>query len=459
MRGRTTGALAWDAVMKRRRVALALALALGLTAAGGAAAEDLLQVYREAQQNDPVVAGARATRTATQERVPQARAALLPSVNLAGAANVNQARQETHTNPKIVVDRAFGAGGFTISASQPLFRAQNVVALGQAREQVAQADYTFDSARQDLIVRVAQAYFDVLIARFSVELAESQKAAVSEQLAQAKRNFEVGVATITDTNEAQSKYDSIVAQEIAANNDLDNKRTALAAIIGRQPGELKRLGPGFEPPPPQPNQLDYWVAQARNDNFAVRIAQSNFDIASLEVERARAARLPTVDLVGSFGANAATGSLTNSADSRGYSAVVGVQVGVPLYTGGAIESRVREATALLERSRQDLETNRRNAVALAQTGFLGVNSAVASVKAFEQALVSAQTAYESNRLGLEVGVRTTLDVLNVQQTVFQTRRDLAQAYFNYLMGTLRLKQAAGTLTDADIEEVNRRLTG
>ena len=443
--------------MKRRRIAALLPFLFAV--AWPAHGEDLLDIYRQAQQNDPVLAGARATWAAQQERLPQARAGLLPSVSATGTTALNEGRSEVRSNPAVVASGTFFNLGYTISASQPLYRPQNVVAVNQAREQVNQADFVLDSARQDLIVRVAQAYFDVLLAQFTVELAESQKAAVSEQLAQAKRNFEVGVATITDTNEAQARYDTISAQEIAARNDLDNKRTALRSITGRPPGELKRLGSGFDPTLPEPNNIDYWVDHALSDNYAVRIAQSNFDIATLEVDRARAAHLPTLDVVASFNQNGATGTVSSSAGTRAHTAILGLQAALPIYAGGAVQSRVREATALRERARQDLETNRRNAVFLAQTGFAGVVSAAASIKAFEQALVSAQTALESNRLGLEVGVRTTLDVLNVQQNVFQTRRDLAQAYFNYVIGLLRLKAAAGILTDVDLEDANRRLAG
>jgi len=441
-----------------------LLAAVGLSCAASALGEDLMDIYRAAQQNDPVIAGARATWTATQERLPQARAGLLPNVNATGATNYNAVRNEVRIDPPVVGSEKFYTYGGTISAAQPILRLQNLVVYREAGEQVVQADYVLASAQQDLIVRVATAYFDVLLAQFTVELSESQKAAVSEQLAQAKRNFEVGVATITDTNEAQARYDTINAQEIAARNDLDNKVTALRVIIGRMPGELKRLGPGFDPTLPEPNSLEYWVDRALKENFAVRIAQSNFDIATLEIERARAAHWPTVDLVASWAQNGGTGTVSSSgiatnADTRARNAILGLQFAVPIYQGGAIDSRVREATALADRSRQDLETNKRNATFLAQTGFAGVNSAAASIKAFEQALVSAQTAYESNKLGLEVGVRTTLDVLTVQQTVFQTRRDLAQAYFNYLTGVLRLKAAAGTLTDVDLEDINRRLAG
>jgi outer membrane protein len=311
------------------------------------------------------------------------------------------------------------------------------------------------------MLRVASAYFDVLLAQFNVELTESQKAAVSEQLAQAKRNFEVGVATITDTNEAQAKYDSIVAQEIGAANDLENKRTALRAIIGRFPQDLKRLGPGFEPTLPSPNSPDVWVDRALSDNLAVRIAQYNADIATLEIERQRAGRLPTLDLVASVNAQAFTGSPSLSINASGdqRQAAIGLALTVPLYQGGFVSSKVREALALQDAARQNLEVARRNALFSAQTGFTGVTGAAASVKALEQALRSAQTAYESNKTGQEVGVRTNLDVLNTQQNVFQARHDLAQAYFNYLLGVLRLKSAVGALDEQDLEDVNRRLRG
>src|SRR5690348_198547 len=227
--------------MIRNVLATASAVA-ALIVSAPSAAEDLMQIYREAQQNDPAIAAARANWEATQERVPQARAGLLPNVALSASANANYFGTNLDSDPHVGINRNFGLGGLTVSASQPLYRYANSVAYSQAVEQVQQADYTLASARQDLILRVAIAYFDVLLAQFSVEVTESQKAAVSEQLAQAKRNFEVGVATITDTNEAQAKYDSIVAQEISARNDLENKRTALRAIIGRAPADLRKLG-------------------------------------------------------------------------------------------------------------------------------------------------------------------------------------------------------------------------
>ena len=438
-----------------------LAIVFGAALSGApspASADDLLQIYRDALASDPVLASARANWAATQENVPQARAGLLPSVGLAANATEEDFYEKIHVDPAQKVRERFPQLAYTVSASQPLYRPQNSIAFAQAKQQVGQGDFVLSSAQQDLIVRVTQAYFDVLLARFNIELTESQKAAVSENLAQAKRNFEVGTATITDTNDAQAKYDQIVAQEIAARTDLDNKLAALRAIIGRFPADLKRFGDKFDPHLPAPNALEPWVEQALNQNLQVRIAQANFDIATLEVERQRATHYPTIDLVASINQGYAGGSASTSSaafDSR--LAQIGVQLNVPLYQGGAIESRVRQAIANQDRARQDLEAARRSAQLLAQTSFSGVTSGVAQVKAFEQALASAQVSYESNKLGLEVGVRTNLDVLNQQQQVFQTRFNLTQSYYNFLISQLKLKQAVGTLTDADLEQINRDL--
>jgi outer membrane protein len=450
--------------MKRTRSTFSRCLAVTamLAASFGAgivSGEDLLQIYREAQKSDPTIAGARSQWEATQERVPQARAGLLPNVALSGQANLNQYNSTVRTNPTTDISRDYWVGATTFSASQPLYRPQNVISLGQAKEQVTQSDYTLAIAQQDLIIRTAVAYFDVLLAEYNVELAEQQKLAVAEQLAQAKRNFEVGTATITDTNEAQAKFDSIIAFEIQARNDLDRRRTALSAIIGRLPRGLKRVGRGFEPSLPEPNNIEYWVDKALKDNLQVRFSQSNYEIATLEVDRAKAGHYPTLDLVASVQAQSSNGSTTLSVTTDSRLAQLGLLLNVPLYQGGFVNSRVRESISLQDRSRADLEAARRFANTSAQDGFSGVNSAAASVKAFEQAVASAEVALQSNILGQEVGIRTNLDVLNVQQNVFSARRDLANAYFQYLLAVLRLKSAVGNLNEVDLEDLNRRLNG
>ena len=442
--------------MKRRLLAFAVPF---LLAALPAAGEDLMDIYREAQRADPALGVARANWLATQERAPQARAQLLPNVGLTGSVNANDTYSNTRTSPPVISTGNFQDFGLTISASQPIFRVATVLAYDQAKRQVEQADFTLASAQQDLIIRVAVAYFDVLLAQFNVELAAAQKTAVSEQLAQAKRNFEVGVSTITDSNEAQANYDQIVAQEITARNDLDNRLAALRAIIGRMPRDLKRLGPSFDPPPPEPDALEPWLDRAARDNLTVRIAQYNYDISVLEVDKQRAGHLPTLDLVGALRGSGTFGNSTDGFDGHTRSALLGLALNWPIYQGGFVDSRIREAVASQDAARETLELARRTALFNAQVGYTGVNSSVASVRAFTAAVQSAEVALQSNRLGQEVGVRTNLDVLNVQQNVFTQRRNLAQAYFNYLINTLRLKSAVGTLNEQDLEALNRRLAG
>jgi outer membrane protein len=450
--------------MKRRLLAFALPLALALAGlSGSATGEDLVQIYADALTSDPTLAAARANWAATQQAVPQARAGLLPAVSLLGTGNEQDFNENLRTDPQTRFHQRFGSAGYTVSASQPLYRAQNWISLDQAKRQVSQSDYVLASAQQDLIVRVVQAYFDVLLAQFTIELTESQKAAVSENLAQAQRNFEVGTATITDTNDAQAKYDQIAAQQISVLNDLENKLAALRAIIGRTPKNLSRVERNYAPELPLPNALEPWVEKALNENYQVRIAQANFDIAALEVDRQRAGHYPTVDLVASFNQTYAGGGATTNiagnfaSDTR--LGVIGVQLNVPIYQGGLINSRVTQAIANQDAARQNLEAARRGAQLLAQTSYAGVTNGVAQVKALNQAVKSAQVSYDSTKLGLEVGVRTNLDVLNQQQQVYQTRFNLAQSYYIFVVNALKLKQAVGTLADDDVEKLNRDLRG
>src|ERR1700676_489635 len=325
--------------MLKRTLAILIATAMSALLSD-AAAEDLIQIYRDALASDPVLASARSTWTANLELVPQALAGILPAVNLVANATEQDFHDRLHTDPTTTILERFPTYAYTVSASQPLYRPQNSISLDQARQQVGQSDYILASSQQDLIVRVIQADLDVLLARFNIELTDSQKSAVSENLAQAKRNFEVGTATITDTNDAQAKYDQIVAQEISAQNDLDNKLAALRAIIGRAPRDLKGFSGQFRPQLPVPDALEPWVQKAIQENYQVRIAQANLDIATLEVDRQRAGHYPTVDLVASFNQGYAGGLASTSSVSSVASdtriGLIGLQLNVPIYQGGAI---------------------------------------------------------------------------------------------------------------------------
>lgn len=414
----------------------------------GAQAADLLDIYRAAQTQDAVFAGARAAQQAGQEKLTQGRALLMPSVNLNANTTYND------------VNAPYGASrynnhGYGVSVVQPLFREQNWAAYNQSELQVAIADAQFRGAQQDVILRSAQAYFDVLIAQDTVQLNAAQKAAIAQQLEQAKRNFEVGTATITDTYEAQARYDLILAQELAAANELELKRRDLQQLINAaEVPALNVLGAGFNPVAPEPAEVQKWVDDAQRNNVQVVSAEAAYQLAEQEVARSRGGHLPTVDLIGNYAKNTGC-TFTTCGDTRSTS--VGVQLNMPLFQGGATQSKWREAEANREKAKQDLESARRNVALQARQAYLGVASGIAQVQALQQALKSSESLLEASKLGQEVGVRTSLDVLNAQQQLFSTRRDLYQAQYNYLVSHLRLKAAAGNLLEADLERVNQAL--
>ena len=423
-----------------------------------AAAEDLLQVYRDAQRYDAVFASARYTLEAGRERIPQGRALLLPSLNLSASATSQRfdiASHDTTVTPSF--GRSVSNFGYLLTFSQPVYRPQNMAQFQQADYQVRQSEATFAQASQDLALRTAQAYFDVLAAQDTLALVGAQKAAISEQLAAAKRNFEVGTATITDTHEAQARYDLIISQEIAAQNDLESKRRALQTVGGKEYTQLKPLRGDIRLPAPNPDNMQSWVDIAEKQAYPVLAQEAATQVAQLEVKRAGGAQWPTLDLVGSFGTTRDTGSITIPAGRDTTTGQIGFQLAFPLYQGGSLSSREREAAANYLRAREDLENQRRQAALTTRQTYLAVINGNAQVGALEQALVSSQSALDSNKLGYEVGVRINIDVLNAQQQLYQTRRDLAVARYNAIINHLKLKAAAGTLRDEDLEEVNRAL--
>jgi len=324
--------------------------------------------------------------------------------------------------------------------------------------QLLQTEAQFRIAIQDLVLRVAQAYFDVLIAQDTVQLAEAQKTAISEQLEQAKRNFEVGSATITDTLEAQSRYDLTSAQQIAVQNDLEIKRRALQQLINEMPQNLKPLGKDFKLEAPQPADMEKWVEDAMLTSPQLANAKAAAELAEKEVARNRGGHYPTLDLVANYSRNKNNGASTTlglGLDITNKS--VGVQLNMPLFAGGSTNSRWREAEANYERAKQELENAHRSVANQTRQAYLGVVSGMSQVEALKQALASSESVLQASKLGQEVGVRTNLDVLNAQQQLFSTRRDLYQSQYNYLISELRLKAAVGTMGEEDLIKVNQAL--
>ena len=441
--------------MKKNIVLLSLALA-----SAPALAADLLQVYRDAIAYDAQFASAKAAWEAGQEKLPQGRAGLLPVISATASTTWNDIdynRRMLNTPP---VDAQYNTNGYTLTLTQPIFRWQNIEQYGQSKLQVVAADAQFAQAKQDLVLRVAQAYFDVLLAQDSLGLAQSQKKAIGEQLEAAKRNFEVGTATITDTHEAQARFDLVTAQELAAQNDLEIKRQALRQVIGKVPESLAALRAQVQLQRPQPDDMGKWVEAAEAGSPLVAAQQAALEIADKEINKQRAGHLPTLDLVATRGRSSATGGLAAGVSLPGsdtHSNTIGLQLTLPIFAGGAVMSKDREAVALREKARADLDNTRRAAALGARQAYLGVTSGMAQVRAYEQALVSSQSALDSNKLGYEVGVRINIDVLNAQQQLFATRRDLAKARYDTLVAQLRLKAAAGSLGEDDVQAINALL--
>ena len=424
-----------------------------------AAAADLLSIYREAQGADTVYAAARASFQASQEKKPQGLSGLLPAVTLSGNTQYNDRDLQFRTVvPGTVAGTSrYNSNGFNVTATQPLFRMQNWITYEQSKNLVSQAEAVLLQANQDLILRVAQAYFDVLLAENNVTLAAAQKTAFAEQLAQAKRNFEVGTATITDANDAQARHDLAAAQEIAAQNDLEIKKQAVRLIISRVPPSLARISTRFVPALPSPNNMDAWVGQSEGSSLQVKISQATVDIAGQEVTKNRGGHLPTLDAVASYVDASQGAGVQGGGGFDSTTKFLGLQLAVPLYQGGLVNSRVREALANQEKARQDLENAKRTVALNSRTAFLGVTNGVAQIKALEAALISSQSSVDSSKLGQEVGVRTQVDVLNATQQLISTRRDYAQAIYAYAINVLKLKAAAGTLRDEDLAYVNQWL--
>jgi len=474
--------------MKSFRVSLIGAAVSGLLSTP-AWSQSLIDLYNMAKGYDAAFQSAKSLYEANRYRADQGLAQIMPMVGLGLTATRSQVDFRGDTAPTGVASQLYDISGTkfyaapfpstysandgnpfkrwytqnnaTLTASQPLYRPANLAVYRQSAKQLSQAYAQLTVAEQDLLIRVSQAYFDVLASQDSLNFVRAQKIAVSEQLASAKRNFEVGTATITDTREAQARYDLVIAQEIAADNDLRVKRLALDTIVGIKNAAPKPLNARTALTPTLPQDVEEWVKQSESSHPSVLNAQLAMDIAQLEIERARAGHKPTVDLVGSYaasrnlGGTAVSGSV--SSNSHVVSPTLQVIMNVPLFAGFATENRYKETVQLEDKARQDLELARRNVAQATRAAYFGVVSGLGQVKALEAAESSSQVALDANKLGYSVGVRINIDVLNSQSQLFQTKRDLAKARYDVLVGSLKLRQASGLLKEDDLQGVNAML--
>jgi outer membrane protein len=433
---------------------LPLLVAMGAAFSGAVQAQSLVELFNAAKDYDATYQSAKSQAVATVAKGAQARAGVLPSVGL-GAA-VNQSNQDSSLAS--LNGRSFGSQSATLSASQPLYRPGNWASYEQGKKSADIAQFQLLAAEQDLIVRTSQAYFNVLAASDSLTFVRSQKAAVAEQLASAKRNFEVGTSTIVDTRDAQARYDLTVAQELAADNDLRVKSLALDQLVGKSNTTPKPLLAPVVLSEVQPADVNQWVQQSETLNPVIKQTEIALEVAKLETQKAEAGHKPTLDLAGSYNVANNNGSSQLSGNYTTNVASVGLNFNLPLFAGYAIQNRVKETLALEDKARSDLDAAKRTVAQGTRTAFFGVQSGMAQVKAFEAAEASTQSALDANKLGYQVGVKINIDVLNAQSQLFDTKAKLAKARYDVLLGGLKLRQASGVLKDEDLQPINAQLS-
>lgn len=416
---------------------------------------EFLSAYRYALDYDSVYASSGHALAAGRQKEPQGFSTLLPVVGLTANTTDNHANVN-YREPTFYPSgyRSFNTSGYVVSLNQPLFRWQNWETYQQTKLLVSQAEANYAQAGQDLVIRTAQAYFDVLAARDMLEVTQAQKEAIARQLAQAKRSFELGAVTVVDSKEAQSRHDLAAAAELAAQSDLEVKRAALQQIIGKPVSGVARFRPDAKIASPQPAALDQWVAASMENNYAVKAQEAAAEAARRDIAINQAGHLPTVDLVASRTIANATGSTTLNVGSDITQNAIGVQLAVPIFSGGMTTAKVREASALYDKARSDLETQRRAATQAARQAFVGLSTGLAQIDAYEVAVESSKSSLDSNKRGYELGVRINIDVLNAQQQFFQARQNLAKARYDTILSALKLKGSSGSLTIDDIVTVD-----
>ena len=435
---------------KRQRASL-VGLVVGLSTAlfaDALYAEDLQQVYERAQAQDPQLAAVEAQYRATTEGVPQARAAaFLPNATINAEASLN--RQD--------ITSQFGRGGvstfnnyqYALTVNQPVYHPDRWIAVKQADRRIAQALAQLAAARQELIVRTAERYLDVLYAQDSLSFAQAEVAALGRQLDQAQARFKVGLVAITDLQEAQAGRDLAQARVIEATNALDNAREALGEVTGRVGESLAPVGNTVPFITPEPADLERWQETALAQNREIAAAALAADVAKDDIRRQFSGHLPSLDVVGSYGVSSRGGQF--AADSE--SGSIGLQLTVPLYAGGSVNSRTREAEHRYQQTLDQLEQQRRETHRQTHDAYLGVVTGISRVQALMQAVSSNETAVAAAQAGTAVGTRTAVDVVVAQRALAQAQRDWARARYDYLLNHLRLKRAAGTLAPEDVQRV------
>lgn len=423
-----------------------VAVTTGLPAIGA----DLVSVYRAAQEHDSVLAEARAKREAAEEKITQGRANLLPNIALTGHTSYNRERVERQV-PNQTNHWDFNGYGYALTLTQPLFHWQHWLGYDQSKLTVAQAETALANAKQELILRTTQAYFDVLQATANLQAAESLKSSVSGQLDIAQKAFSIGTGIKTDVHDAQTRYQLASSQLIATQTDLELRKRLLESIMGGPLSHLTKKLEGIAVAPPRPNDLSKWAEGAEQGNLAIQQQRLLVEIARREVDRQRAGHYPTLHLMASVGRDSTLNSGTREISDN---EKISLQLNVPIFEGNAVASRTSEAAANHRAAQFALETVRKSAIVNAQQAYLGVINGLAQVRTLQAAYQAAQNAVTSNKDAFDVGVRLSVDVLNAQSQVFNTYRELNRAMVDTLMAQLKLKAAVGSLGEEDVISIN-----
>lgn len=433
-----------------------LALAAGLFfLAPAASAEDLIAVYKLARANDPKFRAAESVYLAEHEKLPQARAGLLPTLSARAARdrNTNETVTDSFIFGRPSAQFEYSSSEYSLNLSQPVYNAAVLSGFSQAKAEIRRAEAEYAAAAQDLIQRVARAYFDVLLAQDNLEFSRAEKISIQRQLEAAESRLKVGLATVTDVNDARARYESAEAQEIEAENNLQDRREALRELTGRIAEALTHLGANMPLVTPEPADIDQWAGKSLAQNYSLIAKREAADSAREEIKRQRAGHYPTLDLVGTRTRTDADGSIAGPG-IRTDNTVIGVQLNLPIFQGGRVSSRTQEAAHRYDAAQQEFEATRRATERAARAAYLGVRGGAAKITALTQAVVAGESALEAKSEGFAAGINTNLDVLNASRDLYRAKRDLSSARYDYLLNLLRLKQTAGILSEDDLVQIN-----
>lgn len=415
-------------------------------------AEDLVQIYQQAQESDPQLRAASAAREGSDANRRKNTALYLPSVDL--TANSTHTNQKTENSTGAIAngETSYNTKGYSVNLRQALYRRDYITQYRQADALYVQAQANYDAASQNLVMRVAERYFNALAAQDNLSFSQAEKESIARQLEQTKQRFQVGLIAITDVHESQAAYDTAVATEIAADSQLRAGMQALREITGQLPASLNSLGENISLIEPDPNSVDRWVENALQQNAKLLAAEASVAAARHGLDQRRAGRHPALDFVASHSYTDLSGGSFGGRETTDNS--VGVQFTMPLFQGGGISAGIREGQAQLTQSREGLEQERRAVVRETSDAYLGVLTEIGRVKALQQAVVSSQSALDATEAGYQVGTRTTVDVLTARRNLFLAKRNHSRARYDYILSTLRLKQASGILAGSDLEQIN-----